>query len=213
MLKLKLTGLSLLAALTITAIASSSALAHEYLVEGKAIAAGEKVEAVGDTGLQWVETKIGGLPIVQECDEGLGTGNLEEKGKSTSRSESKNCRIFEINKGKRTYLSACSLKEPVVIEATGELTGVGEDILTGSGKEETFSEFEIKGESCVIKGKYKVKGTQLCTSPLAELEKVLHEGICTAAGSKLKLGTESVRLYGLKAGSGKLKSGKPSSSN
>lgn len=213
MAKIKLILLSLLLATALGTITSASASAHEYLVEGTPVGAGVKLEVEGTTSLVWIETSILKAPIVQECDEGTGTGFIEEKGKSTGKGEAKNCRIFQIVKGKRENLTACAMREPVVIETTGELTGIGENTAVGSKAEEGFTEFEIKGESCVLAGKYTIKGQELCLSPLAEMEKVLHEVICTAAGSKLKLGKEPVRLYGIKAGLGKLKSGKPSSSN
>ena len=83
---------------------------------------------------------------------------------------------------------------------------------TSSGRQEltfepegtsNFIEIVIKtksGQTCNIANTYPITGTQKCAIDTSEAEasegKVLHEVICTAAGSKLKLGEETATYVG-----------------
>ena len=60
-----------------------------------------------------------------------------------------------------------------------------------------FAEIKVEGATCVVKGTYKVKGTQTCKLPSGELFAVNHEIKCTSTGSKLKLGTEEASFEGI----------------
>jgi hypothetical protein len=96
----------------------------------------------------------------------------------------------------------CGVKEPGIAEDKGQLIehSIGEAKGELGGVKGLYSEIEITGEKCALKGKYKITGSQICAMPEAEFEKVLHHVICTPAGSKLVFGsgekTEPVQLFG-----------------
>jgi hypothetical protein len=214
--KMKQIIVSLLAVSIIGAFAPALATAaiHVFFVEGTELTSTEAVEGANGFGLQKIETEVAGLKIIKECEEDLGTGIIGTKGESRGKIEGKNCHLYEQSKaGKKIALTNCTLKEPLIAEFTGLLTGAGLGEVKGSGSEESFIELEIKGEACALKGKFKIKGSEVCASPEATLEKAIHKGICTPAASKLnQKGTEEngARLFG--TGISKLKSGKKWSS-
>jgi hypothetical protein len=114
-------------------------------------------------------------------------------------------------KGKLSYSSCtvsepahCAVAEPIVSEFTGQLEEAEVEKeqefqvkLTGAKASEAYAEveFQNKGESCTVKGKDTLKGSQVCGFDAAistpELE---HETICKTSGSSLTLGTEKATL-------------------
>jgi hypothetical protein len=200
MSKVKVVLLGLVAVLAISAGTTSTAsAAHVFKIEGTELAGTEAAEATSFSGK--LENAILGLSAAVQCEEDVsGPSEIKPKGESKGSIEFKNCFTIALEKGKRTFLTSCSIKEPVVAQFTDQLTEHGVDEYKGSGAEEAFFEIEIKGESCAIKSKYKVKGRQDCSTPEAEFEKVIRESICTPAGSKLTQkseGTENTaQLFG-----------------
>jgi hypothetical protein len=208
MSKIKFVLLGLLAMFAASLAASTPASAHEYLVEGKAIT--EKIEVEGTSQTGKLESTILGSKVSIQCEEDLTReAFIEEKGKSKGKIEFKNCIVLEFSKGKRVFLTTCEVKEPATAEFTDELVEHSIDEFKPALAEETFVELEIK--TCALKGKYKVKGSQVCAIPEEEFEQVIHHLICTPAGSKLKLGSEAAQLFGEE--SLKLISKKPWSGN
>jgi hypothetical protein len=211
MSKMRLIALSLLAVFAMSAsTAASASAAPVFLVEGTELLSSEAVEGTIGLTLQKIETKILNVPLLKECEDDIGTGVIKPKGESTGRLEGKGCQIFENSNGKKIPLVNCSIREPLIAEFIGQLTEPGVAEIKGS--EGIFTSFELAGEKCVIKGKYKLTGSQVCTSPEAAIEKTIHEGTCTPAGtaSRLVFGTgektEPAQLFG--NGISKLKSGK-----
>ncbi len=198
MSRVKIVLLSLLTVFAVSAAASATASAgttHIYKIEGTPLATTEGIE--GDSLTGGLETKIAKTNIVLICQEDIVTGKIEKEGKSAAEIKFKNCYLVEKNKeGKKTFLTACSLAEPVKAEATDELTEHSLDTFTGSGAKEKFAELEIKGEGCVLNGKYEVTGSQVCAIPESEFEKAVHVLICTPAGSKLVFAKEPAQLFG-----------------
>jgi hypothetical protein len=162
---------------------------HEYLIEQSELISSEAVEGEGQNSS--LESRILGTAISLTCQEELSTGIDQTKGESTFKVEFKNCYVVERSNGKRVFLTACTVAEPVTAEGTGKLIEHSVDEFKGEFNKEkgVFSGFEIIGEKCALKGKYKVTGSQVCTMPEAEFEKVTHRTICTPAASRLVFGT------------------------
>jgi hypothetical protein len=183
-IKVVLLGLFAVFALGATMAATASAATHAFKIEGTEIAKGVEETLEDDSFSGKMETTIAGLSISVQCEEDISTGTIGEGGKSKGSIEFKNCFVIETNKGKRVFLTSCTVTEPVKAKFTDQLIEHSVDEYKGEGGEETFVELEIG--VCAIKGKYKVKGSQLCAVPESEFEKVIHESICTPSGSKLK---------------------------
>jgi hypothetical protein len=215
MSKAKFVLLSLLAAFAVSAIASATAsAAHVFKIEGTEITKNEEVEGVSQEGLMETEAASTTFGIVCKEDySALSAKNVIEKGgKSKGELEFKSCLVYIVEKtGAKSYNTGCSVTEPVKAEFTDELTNAGEDTFTGAGAEELFSEVKIKG-TCAFGGTaLKVKGKELCEIPEYLAEQVLHHLVCTPAGSSLKSGASSARLFNEEIV--KIKSAKPWSSN
>jgi hypothetical protein len=190
MSRFKVLVVSLLAVFAVSAAASATAsAAHVYLIEQTELLSSEAVEDQGQNSK--LETKILKIPIFLQCQEELSTGSIKTKGESTFRIEFKNCYVVENNNGKKVFLVACGVAEPALAEGTDQLTEHSVDEFKGElkGEKGVFAELELIGEKCALKGKYKVTGAQVCATPEAEFEKVLHHLICTPAGSKLVFGS------------------------
>jgi hypothetical protein len=212
MLKVKIVLLSLFAMFAMSAVMAATASAtHTFKVEGTEITKTEEVEADSFSGK--LETMVAKLPLAIQCEEDVSGTELviQPAGTSTGGINFKNCFVVEFKEGKKGFVTTCTVTEPVEAKFTDQLTEHGVDVYKGSKPLEGFVELELKGASCAIKGKYPVKGSQNCATPEAELNKVIHESICTPSGSKLaqeKEGTEvaAALLYGTEQI--KLKSGK-----
>ncbi len=199
MSRVKIVLLSLLAAFAVSAAASATASAgttHIYKIEGTSLASSEGIE--GDSLTGGLETKVAKTPIILVCQEDVFKGEISKEGKSSVKIEFKNCYLVEKTKeGKKNFLTACTVHEAVIAEATDELTEHSIDLFKGIGEKEKFSEIKLEGESCAIKGSFEVKGSQACAIPESEFEKVVHVLICTPAGSKLTFGEkEPAQLFG-----------------
>jgi hypothetical protein len=213
MLKMKPIIMSLVAVSAISGFTPvlATAGAHAFLIEGTEITSIETVEGANGFSLQKMEIEIASLKIIKECEEDIGTGTISAGGKSEGTIEGKNCHLYTQSDGRREALTSCAIKEPLEAKFTGQLIGAGLGEVRGSKLLEGLMEFEVKGASCALKGKYPIKGSEVCASPEAALEKTIHKSICTPAGGKLfleKEGTEQapVRLFGV--GIAKLRSGK-----
>jgi hypothetical protein len=210
--RVRLMFLGLLAVFAVSAIASASASAHgfwrckevaagtgkyenhECIKEGgnknwerKALGVGETEGVSGTSGVSKLESKILGKNITIECKKDTFTGTLEEGGKSRGEVKFKECKVVG--------LAGCEVKEPIEFKFKDLLVGPEpgvEDEFKGEEAEEVFVTIEIK--ICAIKGKYKVKGTQICKLPEAETWKIIHKIECTPAGSKLKLGENEAKF-------------------
>ncbi len=208
MSKIKVALLSLLAVVALSAVAASSAsagLTHVFFVEKAEVKGTSTFEVQGVSQEGWLEGVAGGNSVAITCQGdytsiAAGTNLIEKEGKSKAKVEFRNCFVYKLE-GKAKIATECKISpETIVGEATDELIGVGEDRLTGSKAEETFSEFELpKEEKCVLSKlaaiKFKVKGSELCTIPLSGEENVVHELFCTPGGSSLKTGAEPARLF------------------
>jgi hypothetical protein len=201
MSRVKMVLLSLLAVLAVSSVASTTAsAAHVFLVEQTELLSSEAVEDQGQN--IKLETAILGIRLYLQCQEELLIGSIKPAGASSFRMELKTCYSVENNNGKRNFIPNCTPSEPVILEGKDQLIEHGVDELKGElgGVKGLFTEAELAGEKCVFKGKFKATGSQVCTVPEAEFEKVLHHLICTPVGSHLVFGTgektESALLFG-----------------
>ncbi len=189
MSKVRLMLLGLLTMLTISAIASSSASAHNYKIEGTEIKESSSVE--GKSGVSNLASKIAGLKIVIRCTKDKFKGKIEVKAKSTASIEFEECKLFEENASKELKeLSACKVKVPTT-SVKDELTETPVKDLFTPEKGEEFTKIEITGETCVLKGKYEITGSQKCELPEAGSSKIEHTIECKPSGSSLFLKKEA----------------------
>lgn len=206
-------------ALALSALMAGSALAaHEFKVEGAAVGA-TPFEIGGNGYAGDFEGTAAGSTVTFICLAGYtsiaaGTNQVEKEGKSKFKTELRNCFIAKVSEGKSAP-TECKVTEPIIAEATGSLVGTSEDKFTGSKAEETFSEIVLpKEEKCVLTKlasiTLKLKGAEDCTIPLSLEENVVHQLLCSPAGSSLATGTEPARLWS--AATLKLADGKPWSS-
>ncbi len=203
MSRVKFIMLSMLAAFALSAVASATASAHEFFINGSALSKTEEVQgnSIPYATENKFESIIAKLNVNINCAVAVAPGGaanvLETAGKIKSKIEFKDCSIYKTAKGATEEQIACSLKEPVVAEAEGSLNGAGELELKPTAANKTlFSEFEIVGTGCAIAGKQKVEGEpQRCAIPNYGVEAEIGFVSCGPGGSALKLGTEGAKLY------------------
>jgi hypothetical protein len=196
--RIKLVMLSLLAASALCAVASAAASAHEFKVEGNPIGAGEKEESQAESGITLLE--VAGKKVLIWCQEDTGYDinkslSIEEKGKSKFELEMRSCILWENKEGRKVQPPECKIVEKrplaaVVIKGTDELIGLGEDeFKVASGT------LVLEGAKCPLEHESEITGSTVCALPEGALELVLHRIVCTAATSKLKVGTEPAALF------------------
>jgi hypothetical protein len=194
--------LSLLAAFALSAIASSTALAaHEFIVNGTTIKAGEKVEAQADQlpGIDQFESTLLSSNIHISCQQGINGKEsvfLEEKGKAKSTIEFKACTLTIGNASGVENVPACKVSVAAAV-TTDELTNSGE-LLIKPAEGTVFTKITIekvnKEASCALATTVEVKGEQVCTLPHFGIVVYVSEIDCTPSNSKLKLAAETAKL-------------------
>jgi hypothetical protein len=210
MLKARVITLSLLALAMVGSLTSvvalpASAAAHEFIVEGKGEGAKGLKSFIGTSGrnILWLSNTS-----FQRC--------MEDTTFLGFIISHKHCGAIEVFMGEAMLPTSCTVaNEEVTEETVGELVGRGEYLETGAKIEETISESKVEGAKCEFAGTYKLKGKITCSIPEPELEKVIHELICTPAGSKttMKVGEKAVEVPYFDTEYVKLESMKPWSSN
>jgi hypothetical protein len=178
------------------------AMAHEFLINGSAIAKGETVEVRGGGGVG-LEAMIAKLTTHVGCGEGLlptGASNvLEEAGKFKSKIEFKACGTDIVNAGAEEDESTCKVAN-FNVESTGELTEAGIATVSGAGTEKLLGSViisEVTGAgACALTGTYKLTGTTLCDIPnYPVINPEITMGCSPPGGKEVKLsGSESVKL-------------------
>lgn len=197
MSRTKFTTLTILAMLMLVAGESSTALAHEFTVNGKAVGTGETIEILGGGGI-FLETTVASTAVHIGCGEGLlpkGAKNIiEEKGKFKVAIEFKSCTTTVVSSGVEGDEPKCKVPN-FNMEATGELTEAGVASISHS----PFATIDIEGvgtETCPLKGDFELKGTQLCDVPDYSVTVPWVDMGCNPLGGKeIKFGTESAKIY------------------
>ncbi len=194
MYKIRLAALCLVTAALGAGAAGASA--HEFLVNGTAIAPAEKIEVQGNVIAVQTEGILAGASIHTTCQEGVvpaASNLLEEKGKVKIKIEYKACTISTVNAGVVENLPKCKLAS-FNIEGSGELTEAG--VVSIKGSPFATLKIEENGGACTLKGEFKEEGTVLCSIPDYSVTGNLALLVCTPTGSTgLKEGTEPAKLY------------------
>ncbi len=198
MSKLRMLLLSLVAMVALGSVTAATASAHEFLVNGAAIGAGEKVEIQGNQlpGNNQLEGVIAGASVRILCLVVLldPVGNLlEEKGKLKTKQEYKSCSVSSVSGGAAENQPKCKVAN-FTAEGSGELTEAG--VISVKGSPFTTIKIENNGtETCLLKGEFKVETTQECSLPNYPVTSYIIIILCSPTGSKLlKLGTEPAKL-------------------
>ncbi len=191
--------LSALVVFAFAAVASSTASAHEWFVNGKAIAAAEKVEISGNQlpGENQLEGVILGASVHISCQQVVlpaASNLLEEKGKLKTKQEYKACTLSTVNgEGVVENSPKCKIAN-FNAEGAGELSEAG--IIKVKGEPFAIIKIEENGGACTLKGEYKVETTQECSLPHFAVASLVAVILCNPTGSKLlKLGVEPAKLY------------------
>ncbi len=171
MTRTRFVTLTILVTLALGAGESSTALAHEWIDNGSAIAKGETVEVRGSGGIG-LEAIVASLTTHIGCGEGLlpaGPSNvLEEAGKFKSKIELKACGVDIVSSGVEEDEPTCKILN-FNVESTGELTESGIVNISGVGTEKVFGEIAISkvagAEACALEGTFKLTGTATCDVP------------------------------------------------
>ncbi len=189
MWKMKWFLLSLLMAFTLSAAAATAAAAEETrgVMETR-----EAIEGKSENFK--IQTELVGTSVAIVCSESVSPSAknaILEEAVLEGTTEAKKCKV---ENSKEENLVNCKIKEPLEAKFTGEMPAEGEYLLKGIGKEELFAESKIEGESCGLKGTYQVKGSQICTVSEVGVEEAAHDFVCTATGSKLKVGSAAAKF-------------------
>jgi hypothetical protein len=207
MSKVKLVVLSMLAMFALSAAASAttaSAATHQWSINGTLLATGAKEEVQGN-GLPYVqegqfEATVGTINLHLYCQTAILPSGKENvllggnPGRANGRIEFTGCGVFAVStKGVSEPFPSCKVEtEPIVAISEGELTKSGVLRLTGiGGAGSVLTKFTIentnKEAECLVKGKFEVKGTQVCVIPHSGVALYVHVVECTPGGSELKL--------------------------
>jgi hypothetical protein len=200
MSRTKVVMLGLLAAFALSAVSSSAASAHEWLVNGKPIGTGEEVELNGslipNQPTQHSQATVAGLPIDIVCHRPHGFfGWLKAAVKFIFKGVLSVCQAPTIASGVISNQPKCKVSD-INVEGKGELIEAGQVVLSGAPFA-TFKIEEVMGAgACALTGEYKIEGTQVCTLPHYSVTATTMVLECNGAGSKeLKLGVESTKFY------------------
>jgi hypothetical protein len=209
MSRLKLTLLTVVAAMALSAIASSSALAE--------------TKPCKETGSnRWVFCFDSGLEIGTPPQLALGVSHLSLLTGTVGIVEVKiHCPKDDIHlflellgktKGLILFLQ-CTVVKPATgcllhpsdihVKFTDLLVGhplTPEDEFTGEGTNETFATLNIEhesGKTCAVEGNFSVTGKQKCGLPEFGTPLVVHDIDCKKSGSNLKLGENAASFSSL----------------
>jgi hypothetical protein len=185
--KIRLMLLGLVAVFAISAVAVTSASAHNFKTASeKPITKTFSVE--GKSGASQLDSSIALEKIIIQCEKDTFTGSIETGGKNKGTIKFKEC---VLENSKKVAIAGCKVTEPIEAKVNSELTETPVQELFTPEAGGVFVTIEITGcEKTALNGKYEVKGFQLCKLPSAGVESVEHVIWCIKAGSSLKLGNE-----------------------
>jgi hypothetical protein len=180
---------------------------HRFIVNGKTIGKGEKIEVQANlaSAVNQLEGVVAKLSVHISCQLTLApaAGNaLEESGKLKLKVEYKACAATTVSGGVVENQPKCKVKE-FAAEGTGELAEAGVIVVKGTPFATVHMEEVTGAGACTLAGEFKVEGSQKCS--LAHYPVTVTVGVieCNPSGSKeLKLGGEPAKLYSSIAVSG-----------
>jgi hypothetical protein len=199
MAKARIILLGLLAALALSAAATTTASAHEYVVEGTAIAA--NVEGTATSGTSVFRGIVAKTNIEIVSTLSAGTFTLEPGGKSKYSVAFTGNKLYEVNAEKHlVLLSTCGLTDPIKITngkdellATEVKAREFLDTFEPPAGSTKFVEFEIT--KCALKGKYAVEGAANAFTE-AGVERVLQNLVFSGEDQALKFAGEPAVFIG-----------------
>jgi hypothetical protein len=161
MSRIRLILLCALALIAVGAATSSSASAStgtRYFIEKTELTKPESIEATG--GVATLEGEIGGAKAGLECSKSMLKGEIEGGGAGKGEISLKECKGFSIEHGEPTTLGGCTVK-PIEFKYKSQLVAgpAGEpeiEVRPASGT--VFTESELTGSECALKGKYQISG-------------------------------------------------------
>jgi hypothetical protein len=167
---------------------------HEFVVAGGTLPA--KVEGSSETSK--LRGEILSTKIAVICKKDKVTGEIEKEAKSKGTITLEECEVE--NETTKEKIKGCKVPN-TEIPITDLLVSalVSEDEFKPTHAEEVLIEIKVEGAECVLKGTYKVKGTQICKLPSGELFAVSHEITCTPSGSKLTLASKAATFESTEA--------------
>lgn len=145
--------MGLAGALLISVVATATASADQWLVNGASIATGGSAEVTFKSGASALISKVGGTEIVILCAKDKGTGLLLPLGASNGTIEFTECKVDKPE--------SCKVKEPIIFKFKDQLILPAEKEMVDEFKPEegtTFVKITITG--CALEGIYNVTGTQ-----------------------------------------------------
>jgi hypothetical protein len=210
----KLIGLSLLLTIAVSAWTATTAGAAEvqakYFIEGIELKAPEAYNAIVSP--VELNSEIAGINLMIECNASE-KGTLERGGKQALKITFTKCTPYEVKKGEKHVLVACTAKQ--FLERYEEFI-IWIVPIYQYLRIERWSETlaNAPGETCLLAGKYELKGTNKSSLPEAETEKLVHELNSPAKGisSELELNGKPATLTynsSMKLASGKKWSMRP----
>lgn len=194
MSRIRLALLCLVAALTVSAVASiaaSAAPTNRFFVNKVELAAEEPIEGVVETAQ--LNFEVASAKTMIDCTTNtLVKGAVNKNGETSGEITFKGCKVYSIASGVASPLGVCTVEEPITFKFTDQLiTGPGglvEDEFKPSEANEVFVKIKINGASCTIKGTYEPKGTYVASlGSEGEVERTEHELVYTSTGSKIKI--------------------------
>lgn len=158
MARVKLVLLSLLAVFALGAVASASASAQEWLIEGKGLKAGESAPVSGSAaGSLTLLLTLSNIHVVLLCDKASGTGTIVGPSSATANPISfSECKVVE---PKCTTSATLKTKEiSISLLVLGESRLIS--FIPKAGESTEFVTVELGG--CAVEGEYKITGSVGC---------------------------------------------------
>jgi hypothetical protein len=198
----KLFGVSLMFMLAVSAVASASALAVAYFIEGNEVR-GAEIETIRSRELSTLFTgTVNNETLYVKCEKSPFNLTIEKNGEArgtvvfeTEPLNRRGCEPGTVNPRTRNLepLPNCTVRTPFTWPVKGQLIKTGALEAEQELKIERAFNIELVGARCelpagrVISGvAYPVEGEVLCALVFASSEQVRHELTCTTCSSKIR---------------------------
>jgi hypothetical protein len=198
MAKTRLILLGALAALAISAVATATASAHEFLVEGAKVTTPVTGTFTSGTSTLTATIKSKKIQIVAKLD--TGTFILQSGGASRFTVSFTNITVYEEEASGHLKNTGCIAQSVggkaglITFSGTDQLLTTENsnkeflDTFKGNGAEEGFVTFLLA--ECAVEGSYTAKGTMNARVPEPTVNKPLHNLVFEPADESLSFGTE-----------------------
>jgi hypothetical protein len=158
--------------------------------ETKEAPVGTDISATG--GVATLDGELGSVKVIITCVKSKTTGEIKSLTDTEGEVTFEECEIEAFNNETKTFQKLTTCEVPNIkfrfLSTLLEEGGVTKELFKGTLSEEKFVEIAIKnksGESCIEKGTFPVKGTQIALIPNAGVLKLCHLLDFSKADSKL----------------------------